>query len=336
MLKKLIVVLLILAFITSIAFTLTGCGENEEPLLIVYLGDSIAEGIAGVSPVAERETYAYYGVLGIRNEYIYRNRAISGHQTCHMLEYIQREDEDVRMTRTLLTEADIIHISILGNDLLLMDLGQIMLSVINEDYTFLDSIIENSRQNFAEIVETLRSYNPTATIMFQNVYNPVFEDSDLITPEVRQSFADMEIPETEFRTYGKIILDRLNAVISDYLEAHPDTYYIIDSNSEFERIYQEDSQRGQDLIFCDCIHPSNEGHAVLADLIQRKLEELNLADKTTAVKNYKTLRKEQLIRLYTDTVDINAISGDIDAATTCEEITELYFDAIEGLDPHIN
>ncbi|NCA67929.1 MAG: SGNH/GDSL hydrolase family protein, partial [Clostridia bacterium] len=270
------------------------------------------------------------GIIGIRNEYEFRNRAVSGHQTKDMLEIIKREDEDVKMTRTLLKRADIIHISILGNDLLLADLGQIILSVVNEEPDLLDGIIEKSAENFAEIVSILKGYNPDATIFFQNVYNPVFLDCDLINAEVRAELLSRDIPESDFRSYGAIILNRLNSIISDYLTENPGAYYIIDANSEFERIYQEDSARGEELVFVDCIHPSNEGHAVIADLIQSKLEELKLAKKKTAVKNYKELRIEQLDRLYSGTVDVSKITKLIIKAESCSEITEIYFDAVQG------
>lgn len=327
MIKKIIAILLITAFAISISFATVGC--SKEPLLIVYLGDSIAEGIAGISPVSEREKNAYYGIVGIRNEYEFRNRSVSGHQTKDMLEIIKREDTDVKMIRTLLTSADIIHVSILGNDLLLEDLGQLIISVANDDYEFLDTILDNSSKNFTEIVKTLRGYNPKATLMFQTVYNPVFTDCDLISAATRIILDEMDISESEFRIYGAIILDKLNAIISDYLAANPGAYYIIDANAEFERIYQEDAERGERLVFVDCVHPSNEGHAVIADLIQTKLEELKLTNKKTAIKNYKELRKEQVQRLYGSSVNINAVKADIDNAKTCAEITSIYFEAIK-------
>ncbi len=328
MIKKLIVFVLVAVFAISVGVVSVGC--DKEPLLIVYLGDSIGEGIAGVSPVSERERYAYYGILGIRNEYEFRNRAVSGHQTTDLLEIIRREDTDVKMIRTLLTDADIIHVSILGNDLLLNDLGKLIVTVANNDYSALDAILDRSRANFAEIVTILRGYNPKATLMFQNVYNPVFLDCDLISAGVRATLDGMDISESEYRSYGGIILDRLNDIISDYLEQNPGAYYIIDARAEFERIYQEDPSRGERLVFVDSIHPSNEGHAVIADLIQTKLESLKLAKQKTAVKNYKELRKEQLQRLYGSSVDVGSVSAQIDSAKNCADITKIYFEAIQN------
>lgn len=333
MIKKLIIAVLIAALIASICFCAVGC--EKEPLLIVYLGDSIAEGIAGVSPVSERERYAYYGVIGIRNEYEFRNRSVSGHQTKDMLEIIKREDNDVKMTRTLLTDADIIHISILGNDLLLEDLGQLIIDTVNEDFTTLNTILDKSKANFAEIVQTLRSYNPNATILIQTLYNPVFEDCDLISAATREVLTEMEVSESEYRSYGAILLDRLNNVIFDYLAEHSGAYIIVDVKAEFERIYQENPVRGAGLVFVDSIHPSNEGHAVIADLNQAKLESLKLADNKTAVDNYKALRKEQLGRLFAANANVAALSAAIDGCNTCAEITSVFFEATNGLEPAI-
>ncbi|MGI6701194.1 MAG: SGNH/GDSL hydrolase family protein [Christensenellales bacterium] len=320
-----------LTVIVVLSFILSGC--NTQPLMIVYLGDSIAEAIAGMSPLSERQRYGYYSIIGIRNEYEFRNRAVSGHQTGDLLRIINQEDTDARMTRTLLKDADIIHISILGNDLLLNDIGRLILDIANDDYSLLNSVLDNARNNFSDIVGVLREYNPDAVIMFQKVYNPVFEVTTLIRPAVQEELALKGIEPSEYRELAGDVLDMLNGIIDDYLEDNPGAYYIIDAQAEFDRIYQEDTERGRALIFCDDIHPSNEGHAVIADLIQAKLEELNLADKKLAVNNYKKIRKEQLKRMFNDSVDVKAISRQIDDARSCGEITEIYFNAIEGKTP---
>lgn len=322
--NKLIVSLLIICIMST--FLLTSC--NTEPLLIVFLGDSIAEAIAGISPLTERDRYGYFGVLGIRNDYLYRNRAIGGHKTENLLELIQQEDKDSRMTQTLLKDADIIHISILGNDLLHNDLGELILSVVNEDYTMIENILETAADNFAQIASILKNYNDDAVIMFQSVYNPVFEYSTLVNANARAELAKLNINESEYRNIAVTIMDMLNGIILDYLEAHPNEFYFIDVYSEFEQIYQEDNERGKALIFNDDIHPSAEGHAVIADLIQAQLEELNLANKNAAIRKYREIRIEQLERMYSDSIDVKAISKQIKKAESCSEITKIYFDAI--------
>lgn len=324
MAKKLIVVLLIVCC----ACALLVVGYNNKPIEIVYLGDSIAEGIAGMSPISERERYSYYGLIGTRNEYIYRNRGVSGYKSSDLLKFIKKEDTGVKITQTLLKNADIIHVSILGNDLLLNDLGQIIVAAAQDDFTIINNIIERSRENFAEIVSVLKGYNPNAVIFFQNVYNPVFEYTWLINQNARNQLDQLGVQPSQYREYGGIILGMLNSIISDYLVQNPGAFYLMDSFAEFDRIYQENPARGKRLISVDCVHPSSEGHGVLADLTQQKLEELGLASKKKAVKNYKKIKKEQLERLYSDTVDVKAVSAQIDAADDCSKITEIFFEAI--------
>ncbi len=331
--KRIISIFLCMFIIFAYTNILTGCETVKKPLKIIFLGDSIAEGILGPSPITERERYAYYGILGLRNNYEYNNRAVSGQQSSDMLALIQKEDEGAAMTQTLIRDADVIHISILGNDLLLTDIGQLILSAADNDFSIIDEILITSRIKFAAIVSTIREYNPDAVLMFQNVYNPVNEDSALIYDSIRQTLAGKDIEPDGYRELGAALISRLNGVINDYLVENPDAFYLIDSFSEFDRIYEIDYDLGEKLIIADGIHPSNYGHAVLADLIQKKLEVLSLADKNIAVKDYKTLRQEQLVRMFSENVDTEKYITNINSASTCEEITDIYFGAISGVLP---
>lgn len=329
--KKFFALLICIVFIFSSCLILSSC--NKEQLKIVYLGDSIAEAILGPSPLSERENYGYYSLIGRRNNYLYYNRAVSGHQSKQLVDILKEEDSGATMTQTHLKQADIIHISILGNDLLQNSLGELILAVAKEDFSAIDAILAQSKNNFAEIVSILKSYNKNAVIFFQNVYNPVCSDCTIIENSVRTELSALGYEESEYRDLGKIMLNRLNSVISDYLSAHHGEFYIIDAFSEFDRIYKEDAERGKSLIFEDWVHPSNEGHAVLADLTQAKLEELGLAKRRTALKAYREIRTEQLNRMFSSSLDVNAVSKKINKANTCKEITKIYFEAIKGKTP---
>lgn len=331
--KRVIACLLCIAGLVSSIFFFGGC--NSKPLLIVYLGDSIAEALAGPSPLSEREKYGYYGVIGICNNYIYRNRAISGSRSIDMLEYIKQEDEDAKVTRSLLKEADIIHISILGNDLLLSNLGDIMRAALEGDYTEADNIIAQSRVAVAEIIAVLRSYNKHAAIIFQNVYNPIKPGSLMLDKEMDEAIAERNMSPEEFKGYGEIVLDRLNGILVDYADEHPGEIHIIDTKTKFNEITEQNSERGERLIGSDGIHPSSYGHAVVSDLAQTLLEELGLANKKQALKKYKELRLEQLVRMYADTtVDVAATKKAIKSANNCEDVTNIYFDAIADVIPN--
>ena len=121
--KKVIAALLVIALLACCVAALAACNKNEgeRKTEIVYLGDSIAEDILGASPLGLRHEYAYANVIGRRNDYTYYNHSVSGHLTKDLRAILENEDLDYDRARGLLlhvSEADIIHISILGNDVL--------------------------------------------------------------------------------------------------------------------------------------------------------------------------------------------------------------------------
>lgn len=325
MAKKIIAFLVCVMLIVSCVSILSGCQKTPE-IKIVYLGDSIAEALLGPSPVSERDNYGYYALVGKRNNYTYINRAVSGHQTKQLLNLLSSPDEIGLKTISHLRTADIIHISILGNDFLQTNLGETILLASNGDYNKVNEILVKSKRNFAGIYEALRTLNSDAVIMFQTVYNPVSEQSTLLSASVRSELAKIGIEESEYRELGYEILSKLNAVIIDYLAENEGAYYITDAYKAFNDIYNEDPVRGDALIYADWVHPSNEGHAVMADVLQAQLEELGLADPAKALKNYKNIRIEQLKRMYKDQVDYRAVTKSIKKADSCAAVTKIYFD----------
>ncbi|NCA91710.1 SGNH/GDSL hydrolase family protein [bacterium] len=329
--KRIFTLLLCVALLICASITLIGC-DKAEPLKIVYLGDSIAEALLGPSPVSERENYGYFSIIGRRNDYVYVNRAASGHQSKQLLALLEESDEALKLTSHIKT-ADVIHISILGNDFLQTNLGETILCAAQNDLVKIDDILAKARVNFDNIYKTLREYNEDAVIMFQTTYNPVSPESGLLRANVRESLAEMDIHPEEYRSLGATLLNMLNGIIRDYLASHPGAFYITDAYAEFDRIYNEDPERGKDLIYADWVHPSNEGHAVMADIIQEQLEELGLADKEKAIRFTKYLRIEQLSRMYSDVVDVSTVRKEINGAKSCKEITKIYFDAIRDKTP---
>lgn len=330
-LKKIFITFIILTII-FLTCLVSGC-EKQQQKLIVFLGDSIAEAVAGISPVGERENYGYYGIIGKCNDYQFRNRAVSGDSSRKLLNLIKEEDNDARITQTLLKQADIIHISILGNDILGSKMENFIISAARNDFTFLNSTLETSTATFADIVSVLRSYNEDAVIMFQTVYNPVFEHSSLVSTKARDELAQLGYDENDYRALSGIIIDKLNDIISNYLIDNPNEFIIIDANSAFEEIYQEDAERGKRLIFSDDVHPTDEGHAIMAELIQKELLNLDLANKKSAIKEYKSIKIDQLERLYNDSIDIKTISKQINKANEFGDITKIYFNAINNKMP---
>lgn len=329
--KKKLLAIILIALLTM-PFLLIGCTQKEK-LHIVFLGDSIGEGIAGIRPVSERERDAYYGIVGERNGYDFKNRAISGSRSRNLLSYIKKPDDGVRMTQSLLRSADIIHISILGNDLLLSNLARIISTVAVNDFSYVQEIADEAHTNIAEIVAVIKDYNPTAVLMMQPVYNPIYTDTTLITEGQRAELAGHNIYPNQYREILGVAVTMVNAAMHDYLDEHPGSFYIIDAQAEFDRVFAIDEELGKQLIFVDAAHPSAQGHAVMADMIQAQLEELGLANGKTALAKYKKMRILQLERLYKNAFDIKPVRQQIKKADSCSEVSTIYFDAIRGQMP---
>lgn len=341
--KKIIALLLVVIMSVTFCFCLTGCDKDDgnvpdttvaEPTptkTMVVIGDSIAEAILGPSPLSERENYGYYALLGRRNNYTFYNRSVSGHKSAQMLEYISAEDNGAIRTSTLIKEADIISVSILGNDMLQMSLGSLVLQYVTNDMSKIQPILDASTQTFAAIVAKLKELNPDALILVQTIYNPISPTAVTVSADVMDSLADLGYDtEAELRDLGNRFINELNDIIRDYAKANPGDITVVDVWETFNDIYNEDSARGNGLIFNDGVHPSNEGHAVIADCIQAVLDENGLSDTSADVlRRYKAIKVEQLNRMYSSTsVDVTAAIAAVNAATTCADITKAYFAAI--------
>ena len=342
--RKFIAAVLVIVMLACCVAVLAACNDDKavEKTEIVYLGDSIAEGILGASPLGLRHEYAYANVLGRRNDLTYYNHSVSGHLTKDLRAILENEDLDYDMARGLLlhvSEADIIHVSILGNDLLQsMNMNAVVLEAAQDKYDIINGIAATASENIAVIVDRLKELNPDALIIFQNVYNPLSEKSTLVDEPTRVTLsAEYGIEEGDLRELGSGILDRLNGVLDNYLKDHPDAFVIADARSEFDRIFEEDYERGKGLIYPDYIHPSNEGHAVLADLTQGILEERGLVDGKKAIAEYKTMRKNVLTNYFAESgADIAAATAAIDTAADCAAVTKAFFAATKGFTPAYN
>lgn len=363
--KKVIAALLVIALLVCCVAALAACNKNEgeRKTEIVYLGDSIAEGILGASPLGLRHEYAYANVIGRRNDYTYYNHSVSGHLTKDLRAILENEDLDYDRARGLLlhvSEADVIHISILGNDVLQdrMDgafetepvtMHNIILEAAKDEYTSIDRVLNGdtvggvttagSVENIKAIVDALRRLNPDALIIFQSVYNPIMDvDTPLIKQGTRDALeaAGFEITLDSLHRLGDLLIERLNSALDAVLamDGYADAFVIADGHAAFNAVYAADPSRAKDLIYPDGIHPSNEGHAVLADLTQGILEERGLADKDSALQAYKTMRKDLLTDYFAGTsVDTAAASAAIDGAADCAAVTEAFFDATRGVTP---
>ena len=354
-------------------------GEGKEVATsdktqIVYLGDSIAEGILGASPLPLRHEYAYGNVIGRRNDYSYANHSVSGHLTDDMLELISNEVgyDGARMLVSNIQTADIVHISIIGNDILqdredvelegnpygdYVSMHQVVCdAMIRDNYDGLnlalygttdESGTGGSYANLVQIVERLIELNPDAVIIFQKVYNPIFSvDTPLVKSWTRDELENAGVDITtldSLHALGDNLIGRMNAVLQKVIDKFNDaktaadkwTLTSVDALAAFNEIYETDgADRAWGLIYPDGIHPSDEGHAVLADLTQQKLEELGLANKDNALAAYKQMRIDFINNNFAGKIsNAEQAKANINAATSCADVTKIFFAATKGIIP---
>lgn len=71
-------------------------------------------------------------------------------------------------------EADIISISIGGNNFLLDNIPKLVLEVsLFKRYDTVNKILDNFKADFRVIIKTIKSYNPDVLIVVQTLYNPM-------------------------------------------------------------------------------------------------------------------------------------------------------------------
>lgn len=378
---------------TKLGYRIEKVGDYDTT--IVFIGDSIAEALIGPSPLGERDNYGYYAVLGKSNNFKYYNHSVSGHKTSGgmtgegsdgLLEMLMREDENATLMKSHLMEADIIDISILGNNILQYNLGLLLLEIADPEFeskyesgNTLINALENGDtvtrpsveepgatvvfdfpptvRDLEQIIARLKELNPTATILFQTVYNPFYEGSIHLHQPVIDELAKITddgrfgkegepiATVAQFREIAQDLLEYLNGMLYSYLDEHEGDFEIIDVNKRFDEITKSDvvdeqtnlssDCLGRYLIFDDWTHPSNFGHAVIADVTQEKLVELGFANEASAVKNYRDMRLEQLARMYKGVkgFDYDGAVRSVRFARSFSDITLAYFEAIRGYTP---
>lgn len=241
-LKKFISILLTLVMLLSLNIP---AFAEEKTLNFLSLGDSIAAGAGLANPNKQ----AYGAIVSNTNGYNFKNDAISGHTTQNMIKRINQKKvaEDIK-------EADIICISIGGNNFLQSNLAELMIdATAKKDYSKFDEIADGLYADIDIIIPYIRGLNPDATILFQTLYNPMYVSKDL--REAYQAGAD-----------------RVNDTIRRYTEEHENVYTVV----EVAAAIGDD----ESLITADYIHPNSKGHVVIAREVLKVLKDMGLGTET--------------------------------------------------------
>ena len=232
---------LMLCSVSSLVFA------KDESFYLV-LGDSIGYG----SGIKNSQEACYGKIIADTNGFGYANHAVPGHTTTNLLQVLEKEDVvgDVK-------KADIISISIGGNDFLMSNLTNLMFeAMVLKNYSRFDEIEKGFYSNFCEIIRVIRSHNADAVILMQTLYNP--QSGHLRAPYQQGA-------------------DRINEAIARYNEEHLGEIVVVDVAT----VLGDDMEN----YASDGVHPSKKGNEAIAETIQQKLCELSLASASALVIN---------------------------------------------------
>ncbi len=217
------------------------------------LGDSIASGYG-----LDNAHTCYASLISAEKSYHLTNDAVPGHTTLDLLNVICNSEN----ARKAISNADLISVSIGGNDLIQLlskskddtsAMLDIMLNGVNAKVV--KNAVENVKFNLNGVCTELRLLNPDAPIIFQTIYNPLYANDQYSS---YASFAEMFVP---------VMIDVLTELCNEY-----ENIFIADVYTAFDAYYKETGS--YDIIHSDGIHPSDKGHALIADVVLEVISEL--------------------------------------------------------------
>lgn len=247
--KKLVkIIAVVLTAVIALSVIMPATVSADGKLNYLVLGDSIGVGAGIVNPGE-----ACYGrIVADTNGYNYENHSVSGYSTSALLAHMNLPN-----VRNSIKDADIISLSIGGNDFLTSNMVQLGFeAALLNDFSTFDKIAESFYENYCKIIAEIKELNPDVVILAQTLYNP------------------MNNAISDFYQEG---VDRLNAGYRRYLSEHPGSIHIVDVAAAFKG--------HPEYIATDCVHPNAQGNVVIAKLVLQKLSSLGLGSSTTPVIN---------------------------------------------------
>ena len=236
---------LLLVILLAFSLCTPAFAAEADTTKFVLLGDSIAQGYGLGEGYTDWYDLGYGKLIADANGYDYVNHAIGGHTTYNLNARLQEETviSDV-------ADADIIAVSIGGNNFLLGGMYQMILEgVLFNKYDLVDKTIAEFYIDFGLAIDKIKAINPDAQLLIQTLYNP------------RNDFIG--------KVYQRAV-DLLNQTIINTTAERNGVYEIVDVYSAFGQ-HMEYIQKDQ-------IHPNEAGHYVIATEYLKVLKDLGLGE----------------------------------------------------------
>ncbi len=234
------VALLLTALLLGGVFT-AAAGAAERPYYLV-LGDSIGVG-AGISNSNE----ACYGrIVANTNGYDYQNDAVNGNRTEDLIARLKNPE-----VASHVAKADIISLSIGGNNFLRGNMTALIAEAQNGNYSRIDETVAAYAVDLDSILSTIRGLNARVVVLLQTLYNPA--------------------PGGGLNSVYQTAVDRLNAAMRKAAAEHDGVVIV-----EVEAAFGADNS----LISWDNVHPNAAGNVVIAREVLKTLKELGLGQET--------------------------------------------------------
>ena len=223
-----------------------GLAAGAAQTRYLVLGDSIAYG----SGLANPKEAVYGKIVADTNGYAYENYAVPGHTTANLLRRMETEQ-----VRESIKKADIISISIGGNNFLLGNINGLLYDgIVKQEYARFDEIADGFYEDLGKIVSAIRTQNADAVIVLQTLYNP----QTGYVGDVYQQGAD-----------------RLNAKMRAFLQANPKGLLLADVAAALTDSQTDFAE--------DRIHPSTVGNEKIARVVLQTLADAGLGQATEPV-----------------------------------------------------
>lgn len=243
----------LLLLITPISFVAEDTPQTPK-INFTVLGDSIASGY-GLKNTLD----CYASLISEDKSYYLSNDAVPGHTTENLLWVICNRE----IAKNDIKKADLISISICGNDVIHFiqkadstTLLDIMFNGVNA--VAVKEAVEKISFNLEGICKEIRDLNADAPIIFQTQYNPLYANEQY---SAYAPFAEQLVP---------VVSEVFDNLCKDFKNV-----YIADVYSAFDNYYKDTGR--YDIIQSDGIHPSEKGHALIAEVVLEKIAELEKA-----------------------------------------------------------